>query len=418
MSGDTRFVTFGCRLNTYETEVMRGHADAAGLTDTIVFNTCAVTGEAVRQARQAIRKARRENPDARIVVTGCAAQIEPETFADMDQVDHVIGNREKLEPAPYAQMATGASPRIVVDDIMKVTETAGHLVRGFGARTRAFVEVQNGCDHRCTFCIIPFGRGPSRSVPMGVVVEQIRELAGEGHHEIVLTGVDITSYGGDLPGQPSLGDLVQSILNHVPELARLRISSIDSVEADEALFEALADRRFMPHLHLSLQAGDDMILKRMKRRHLAADAEAFCARARDIRPDIVFGADIIAGFPTETDAMFANSLAHVEACGLTYLHVFPFSPRPGTPAAKMPQLDGRTIKARARALREKGLACHEAFLVSEKGQSRSVLVEQTHLGRSEHFAEVRFASQQVPGEVIMARVSGHEGLALLGDRIQ
>ncbi len=418
MTGATRFVTFGCRLNAYETEVMRGHAASAQLDDTIVFNTCAVTGEAVRQARQAIRKARRENPKSRIVVTGCAAQIEPGTFAAMTEVDTVLGNREKLEPEPYMQLAIGKAPPILVDDIMKVRRTAGHLVRGFGTRTRAFVEVQNGCDHRCTFCIIPFGRGPSRSVPMGTVVEQIRTLAGEGHGEIVLTGVDITSYGADLPGRPSLGRLVQSILTHVPDLARLRISSIDQVEADEALFEAFAEPRLMPHLHLSLQAGDDMILKRMKRRHLVADAEAFCDRVRTLRPDIVFGADIIAGFPTETEAMFQNTLAHIEACGLTYLHVFPFSPRPGTPAARMPQVAKARIKARARALRDRGLKRHEAFLASEIGRSRTVLVEQPLQGRSEHFAQVKLSSPQVPGEIIAARVMGREGLALVGDRIQ
>ncbi|VAW10672.1 tRNA t(6)A37-methylthiotransferase, partial [hydrothermal vent metagenome] len=352
------------------------------------------------------------------VLTGCAAQIEPETFAAMAEVDHVFGNAEKLEPEPYAQLALGKAPAILVDDIMKVRQTAGHLVGGFGARTRAFVEVQNGCDHRCTFCIIPFGRGPSRSVPMGAVVEQIRTLVGEGHAEIVLTGVDITSYGADLPGRPSLGALVQSILAHVPDLARLRLSSIDSVEADEALFEALGEPRVMPHLHLSLQAGDDMILKRMKRRHSVAEAEAFCRRARSLRPDIVFGADIIAGFPTETDAMFENTLAHIEACGLTYLHVFPFSPRPGTPAAKMPQTAKARIKARARALRARGRMRHEAFLVSQMGQSRSVLVERPHQGRSEHFAEMKLSSPQVPGELIAARVMGREGLTLVGDRIQ
>ena len=415
MSKGPEFVTFGCRLNTYETEVMRDQTQERGLDDAIVFNTCAVTSEAVRQARQSIRKARRNNPQARIIVTGCAAQIGPETFAAMDEVDHVLGNAEKMQTAPFDLIARGEAPRVVVNNIDEVRETAGHLVRGFGARTRAFVEVQNGCDHRCTFCIIPFGRGASRSVPMGTVVAQIQSLVDEGHCEIVLTGVDITSYGADLPGSPRLGRLVQSILTHVPDLPRLRISSIDSIEADDALMDALANPRLMPHLHLSLQAGDDMILKRMKRRHLSGDAEEFCARAREIRPDMVFGADIIAGFPTETEAMFQSSLSHVDACGLTYLHVFPFSPRPGTPAARMPQVDRQEVKDRARRLREKGLARHEEFLTSETGQHRSVLIEQPQLGRSEHFAEVKLSSPQVPGALIAAKMMGRDGMALVGE---
>lgn len=340
-------LTFGCRLNAYESAVMRREAEAAGLENAVLVNTCAVTAEAVRQARQSIRKARRENPDARIIVTGCAAQTEAETFAEMGEVDLVIGNSEKLERGSYARVAEfgiDGSEKVRVNDIMSVRETAGHLIDGLEGHARAFVQVQNGCDHRCTFCIIPYGRGNSRSVPMGVVVDQIRRLVENGYREIVLTGVDITSYGADLPGEPRLGALVQKILKLVPELERLRISSIDSIEADDELMRAIAEEeRLMPHFHLSLQAGDDMILKRMKRRHLRADTIAFCEEVRRYRPDVVFGADIIAGFPTETDAMFENSLAIVDECGLTHLHVFPYSARKGTPAARMPQLDGGKI---------------------------------------------------------------------------
>ena len=352
-------VTFGCRLNAAESEVIRREAERAGFADTVVVNTCAVTAEAVRQARQTIRALRRERPQAKIVVTGCAAQTEPQTFAAMAEVDRVLGNAEKLSAAAWAQaraaFGVADAPKAIVNDIMAVRETAAHLVDAFTGRTRAFVQVQNGCDHRCTFCIIPYGRGNSRSVPMGAVVDEVRRLVANGYREIVLTGVDITSYGADLPGAPKLGTLVKQILKHVPELKRLRLSSIDSVEADRDLLDALAsDARLMPHLHLSLQSGDDLILKRMKRRHSRADAIAFCEQVRRLRPDMVFGADLIAGFPTETEAMFENSLDLVEECGLTHLHVFPFSPRPGTPAARMPQLARDVVKERARRLRERG----------------------------------------------------------------
>ncbi|MFA5898954.1 MAG: tRNA (N(6)-L-threonylcarbamoyladenosine(37)-C(2))-methylthiotransferase MtaB, partial [Hyphomicrobium sp.] len=336
---DPVVITLGCRLNAYESEVIRNNAVAAGLNNAIIVNTCAVTGEAVRKATQTIRKLRRENPASRIIVTGCAAQIEPERFAALDEVDHVVGNAEKMQAETFVGLSTEGSERVRVDDIMSVQETAGHLIDGYGSRTRAFVQVQNGCDHRCTFCIIPFGRGPSRSVPAGEVVAQIRHLVENGCREVVLTGVDITSYGADLPGKPSLGYLVRQTLKLVPELERLRLSSIDQVEADAELMRAIAEEeRLMPHLHLSLQAGDDMILKRMKRRHSRADAVKFCAEVRRVRPDTVFGADIIVGFPTETDEMFDNSLSVVDDCDLTYLHVFPFSARQGTPAARMPQV--------------------------------------------------------------------------------
>ncbi|MBN9353642.1 MAG: tRNA (N(6)-L-threonylcarbamoyladenosine(37)-C(2))-methylthiotransferase MtaB, partial [Hyphomicrobium denitrificans] len=328
-------ITLGCRLNAYESEVMRRHAQDAGLDDAIIVNTCAVTGEAVRQASQTIRRLRRDRPNARIIVTGCAAQTEAQRFADMPEVDHVVGNGEKMLAETFAGLSIASSARVQVNDIMAVREQASHMIEGFGSRTRAYVAIQNGCDHRCTFCIIPFGRGPSRSVPAGEVVTQVRRLVANGYAEIVLTGVDITSYGRDLPGVATLGKLVRQVLKHVPDLARLRLSSIDQVEADEDLMIALGEEeRLMPHLHLSMQAGDDMTLKRMKRRHSRADAIAFCERARALRPDVVFGADLIAGFPTETDAMFENSLKIVDECGLTYLHVFPFSPRRGTPAAR------------------------------------------------------------------------------------
>ncbi|MFP4004563.1 MAG: tRNA (N(6)-L-threonylcarbamoyladenosine(37)-C(2))-methylthiotransferase MtaB, partial [Alphaproteobacteria bacterium] len=345
----TDIITFGCRLNTYESEVMRAHAGEAGLEDAVIVNTCAVTAEAVRQARQAIRRARRNRPGARIIVTGCAAQIDPGRFARMPEVDSVLGNEEKLHARTFEEIGrTGVNEKVRVNDIMSVRETAGHLVPGFEGRTRAFVQVQNGCDHRCTFCVIPYGRGNARSVPAGAVVEQVRALVANGYREVVLTGVDITSYGTDLPGRPRLGSLVARILKLAPELERLRLSSIDSVEADETLVDLVAnEKRLMPHLHLSLQSGDNMILKRMKRRHAREDAILLCERLHRARPDIVFGADLIAGFPTETEEMFRNTLRLVDECGLTWLHVFPFSPRPGTPAARMPQLDGATIRARA-----------------------------------------------------------------------
>jgi threonylcarbamoyladenosine tRNA methylthiotransferase MtaB len=407
-------VTFGCRLNALEAEVMRNRAVEAGLGDAVLVNTCAVTAEAVRQARQAIRKARRERPEATIVVSGCAAQIDANGFAAMPEVDLVLGNAEKLAAQSYrpADFGVGATAAVKVNDIMSVRETAGHLVEGMDGRARAFVEVQNGCDHRCTFCIIPYGRGPSRSVPMGAVVDQVRRLAGNGYAEVVLTGVDITSYGADLPGTPSLGKLVRSILRHVPELKRLRLSSIDSIEADNTLLAAIAgEERLMPHLHLSLQHGDDLILKRMKRRHSRADAVRFADTVRRLRPDVVLGADLIAGFPTETEAMFANTLQLVDDCGLTYLHVFPFSPRPGTPAARMPQLDRGLVKARAARLREKGEAALLRHLAAEEGAVRSVLVEGNGLGRTEHFTEAEIGG--TAGTIVAARITGRTRRALI-----
>ena len=412
-------VTFGCRLNTYESEAMRRAAGAAGLDDAVIVNTCAVTGEAVRQARQAIRRLRRERPHARIVVTGCAAQTEPETFAAMDEVDRVVGNGEKLAVAAWASTRAALEADVVdgklaVTDIMAVKETAPHLVDGIDGRVRAFVQVQNGCDHRCTFCIIPYGRGPSRSVPMGAVVAQVRRLVENGYREVVLTGVDITSYGGDLPGAPRLGRLVKQILKHVPELDRLRLSSIDSIEADDDLIDALAgEPRLMPHLHLSLQAGDDLILKRMKRRHARADAVAFCQRVRRLRPDVAFGADLIAGFPTETEAMFARSLALVDDCGLAHLHVFPFSPRPGTPAARMPQVARPVVKERARRLREKGAAALEQRLACEVGARHQVLAESGGVARTGQFLAVRLAVPASPGAIIDVTIAGHDGRRLL-----
>jgi len=417
-------MTFGCRLNAYESDVIRREAEAAGLADTVVVNTCAVTAEAVRQARQAIRKLRRERPGARIVVTGCAAQIEPETFAQMGEVDRVLGNDDKMRAGAWTDtraafehadaFGIATEEKIVVNDIMTVRETAPHLIDGLDGRARAVVQVQNGCDHRCTFCIIPYGRGNSRSVPMGEVVAQVRRLCERGTREVVLTGVDLTSYGSNLPGAPTLGKLVRQILKHVPELPRLRLSSIDSVEADRDLLDVFAsDARLMPHLHLSLQAGDDLILKRMKRRHLRADAIAFCNEVRRLRPDVVFGGDIIAGFPTETEAMFARSLDLVDECGLTHLHVFPFSPRPGTPAARMPQVPREVIKDRARRLREKGAAALARHLDGEVGARRRVLTETCDVGRTEHFTQVRLNVPVEPGVIVDLTVAGHDGRQLL-----
>jgi threonylcarbamoyladenosine tRNA methylthiotransferase MtaB len=379
----------------------------------VIVNTCAVTAEAVRKARQEIRKLRRENPAARLIVTGCAAQTEPETFADMAEVDLVIGNTEKMQPETWGRLAggfIGATEKVMVDDIMSVTETAGHLIDGFGTRARAYVQVQNGCDHRCTFCIIPFGRGNSRSVPAGVVVDQIKRLVDRGYNEVVLTGVDLTSWGGDLPSEPRLGDLVMRILRLVPDLARLRISSIDSIEVDENLMQAIAtEPRLMPHLHLSLQHGDDMILKRMKRRHNRDDAIRFAEVARRLRPEMTFGADIIAGFPTETEAMFRNSLKLIEECSLTWLHVFPYSPRPGTPAARMPAVHGRDVKARAARLREAGQRAVAAHLAAQVGRSHQVLLESSRMGRTEQFAEVHFTSDQPEGQIVPAAITGTQG---------
>jgi threonylcarbamoyladenosine tRNA methylthiotransferase MtaB len=411
-------VTFGCRLNAAESAVIRREAERAGFHDTVVVNTCAVTAEAVRQARQAIRALRRDRPQVKIVVTGCAAQTEPQTFVAMAETDCVLGNAEKLGPAGWAQARAafdvGAAPKTIVSDIMVVRETSAHLIEAFAGRSRAFVQVQNGCDHRCTFCIIPFGRGNSRSVPMGAVVEDVRRLVGNGYCEIVLTGVDITSYGGDLPGAPKLGALVKQILKHVPELKRLRLSSIDSVEADRDLLDALAaDARLMPHLHLSLQSGDDLILKRMKRRHLRSDAVAFCESVRRLRPDIVFGADLIAGFPTETEDMFRRSLDLVAECGLTHLHVFPFSPRPGTPAARMPQLDGTVIKERAQRLRERGALALRIHLDAEVGATRRVLAESRDSGHTEQFTKVLLAESAKPGTIVDLKIAAHDGRQLL-----
>jgi threonylcarbamoyladenosine tRNA methylthiotransferase MtaB len=416
-------VTFGCRLNAYEGEVIRRQAQDAGLADAVVVNTCAVTEEAVRQSRQAIRSLKRQRPGSPIVVTGCAAQVAPESFAQMAEVALVLGNQEKISAQAWRQhgaaLARGpfdlaAEEKIAVNDIMTVRRTAAHLIDGLEGRARAFVQVQNGCDHRCTFCIIPFGRGNSRSVPMGEVIAQVRTLCARGYREIVLTGVDLTSYGANLPGSPKLGTLVKQIFKHVPEVVRLRLSSIDSVEADRELLDAFgAETRLMPHLHLSLQAGDDLILKRMKRRHSRADAIAFCQMVRRLRPDVVFGADVIAGFPTETEEMFASSLDLVDACGLTHLHVFPFSPRPGTPAARMPQIKREVIKDRARRLREKGEAALRRHLEAQVGARRQVLVESAELGRTEHFTRARFTTPMEPGMILDVTVAGHDGRQLL-----
>lgn len=412
-----KFTTLGCRLNAYETEAMKELSQDAGLENAVIVNTCAVTSEAVRKARQEIRKLRRENPDARIIVTGCAAQTEPETFAKMEEVDSVIGNSEKMKRETWAGMAAdfvGQTEKVQVDDIMSVTETAGHLIDGFGTRSRAYVQVQNGCDHRCTFCIIPYGRGNSRSVPAGVVVDQIKRLVDKGYNEVVLTGVDLTSWGADLPAAPKLGDLVMRILKLVPDLPRLRISSIDSIEVDENLMQAIAtEKRLMPHLHLSLQHGDDLILKRMARRHLRDDAIRFCEEARRLRPEMTFGADIIAGFPTESDAHFENSIKLVEQCDLTWLHVFPYSKREGTPAAKIPnQVNGAVIKARAARLRAVGEKQVQRHLSAQLGCTHQVLMENAHMGRTEQFTEVVFNAAKTEGALIEATISGIEGTQL------
>lgn len=412
----TRVITLGCRLNAYESEVIADLATAAGVGPAVVVNTCAVTSEAVRQAVQTIRKARRDDPAARIIVTGCAAQVETQRFAAMPEVDHVIGNGEKTKPETWAGLSLRDSERVQVNDIMSVTETAGHLIAGFGGRARAYVQIQNGCDHRCTFCIIPYGRGPSRSVPAGEVVRQVRKLAEAGYAEIVLTGVDITSYGADLPGAMSLGRLVRHVLDHVPELPRLRLSSIDQVEVDADLMHTIASEpRLMPHLHLSLQAGDDLILKRMKRRHLRGDAIAFCREVRRLRPDVAFGADLIAGFPTETEAMFANTLDLVEACDLAYLHVFPFSPRTGTPAARMPQVARTQVKERAARLRSTGARALERHLDRQTGRTLDVLTERNGIGRAQDFAEVALPAHLPPGTLAKTYVTGHDGRRLAGE---
>ncbi len=412
-----KFSTLGCRLNAYETEAMKELSQQAGLSDAVIVNTCAVTAEAVRKARQEIRKLRRENPDARLIVTGCAAQTEPDTFAQMDEVDAVIGNTEKMRPETWKGMAAdfiGQTEAVQVDDIMSVTETAGHLIDGFGTRSRAYVQVQNGCDHRCTFCIIPYGRGNSRSVPAGVVVDQIKRLVDKGYNEVVLTGVDLTSWGADLPAAPKLGDLVMRILKLVPDLRRLRISSIDSIEVDENLMQAIAtEPRLMPHLHLSLQHGDDLILKRMKRRHLRDDAIRFTEEARKLRPDMTFGADIIAGFPTESDAHFENSIKLVSDCNLTWLHVFPYSKREGTPAARIPQqVNGSIIKERAARLRAAGEEQITKHLSAQVGKTHHILMENPTMGRTEQFTEVTFNSTQTEGQIVTATIQAHTATQL------
>ncbi|UWR58047.1 tRNA (N(6)-L-threonylcarbamoyladenosine(37)-C(2))-methylthiotransferase MtaB [Phaeobacter inhibens] len=419
MTNAPKFTTLGCRLNAYETEAMKELSQQAGLQNAVVVNTCAVTAEAVRKARQEIRKLRRENPEAPIIVTGCAAQTEPETFAAMDEVTQVIGNTEKMQAQTWQQIAKGpdfigATEKVQVDDIMSVTETAGHLIDGFGTRSRAYVQVQNGCDHRCTFCIIPYGRGNSRSVPAGVVVDQIKRLVDRGYNEVVLTGVDLTSWGADLPATPKLGDLVMRILKLVPDLPRLRISSIDSIEVDDNLMQAIAtEPRLMPHLHLSLQHGDDLILKRMARRHLRDDAIRFCEEARKLRPEMTFGADIIAGFPTETDAHFENSLKLVSDCDLTWLHVFPYSKREGTPAARIPsQVNGSLIRERAARLRAAGDAQVQTHLTAAVGKAHQILMENPHMGRTEQFTEVTFAAPQIEGQIVTATPTGITGTQL------
>jgi len=425
-TGDDRLkvLTFGCRLNAYESEVMLRKAREAGLGEldggSILVNTCAVTGTAVKTAQAAIRRARRENPDARIIVSGCAAQTQAQTFGAMGEVDLVIGNEEKLHAQSYRALpdfGVNDTEKVRVNDIMEVTENAPHMVDCIGGQTRAFVQVQNGCDHRCTFCIIPYGRGNSRSAPMGAIVEQVKRLVDNGYLEVVLTGVDTTSYGADLPGSPTLGMLVQKILEQVPDLQRLRLSSIDSIEVDAPLMEAIAsEKRFMPHLHLSLQHGDDLILKRMKRRHLRDHSIEFCETVRALRPDMVFGADIIAGFPTETDAMFENSLSIIDECGLSFLHVFPFSPRPETPAAKMPQLDRGLVKRRAASLRAKGEDAYQKHLDNVFG-IHPVLVERGSVGRTEQFTVVE-TGDLPQGQIVEMAISGHNGKHLLGQVIQ
>jgi threonylcarbamoyladenosine tRNA methylthiotransferase MtaB len=423
-------VTFGCRLNTYETEVIRRDATAAGLGggdvgDVVIVNTCAVTGEAERQARQTIRRLKRERPQARIVVTGCAAQTNPDGFAAMQEVDRVIGNEAKMRGDTWVEaqrlfaapdFGIGREEKVAVNDIASVRETAPHLIEGFEGRARAYVQVQNGCDHRCTFCIIPFGRGNSRSVPAGAVVEEVQRLVDNGYREVVLTGVDLTSYGADLPGAPRLGTLVRQILKAVGGLDRLRLSSLDCIEIDPGLTDAFSDEeRLMPHLHLSLQTGDDLVLKRMKRRHLRADAIALCRELRRRRPGMVFGADFIAGFPTETEDMFSRTVDLIEECGLTFLHVFPYSPRPGTPAARMPQVARAVVKDRARRLRRHGEAALRRHLDAEIGQVRRVLAESNESGHSEHFTPVRFEYPVEPGCIVETRIIGHDGSRLIAE---
>ena len=412
MAKDPQLVTFGCRLNIYESEVMKSHAQKAGIKDAIIFNTCAVTSQAEKDARAAIRKARRENPDAKIIVTGCSAQVNPKMYADMPEVNQVIGNDLKLKAETWG---APSEEKILVNDIMSVKETANHLISGFEDHSRAFLQVQNGCDHRCTFCIIPYGRGNSRSVPIGAIVEQVRLLVSSGYNEIVFTGVDVTSYGPDLPGKPTLGQMVRRVLALVPELPRLRLSSLDPVEIDEDLWKLIAEEpRFMPHLHVSLQAGDNMILKRMKRRHLREDAIAMCSRAKSYRPDMSFGADIIAGFPTETEEMFQNSLRIVEECDLTFLHVFPYSEREGTPAAKMPSVDKAVRKERAKRLRDLGQQQLQKFLQANVGRDVSAIMEKNGVARAENFAPIKVGGTFEAGKLFNIRTNGVNGDALTG----
>jgi threonylcarbamoyladenosine tRNA methylthiotransferase MtaB len=416
---EVEVITMGCRLNIYESEIMKTHAEAAGLGRTVIVNTCAVTNEAERQARQAVRRARRDNPGAKIIVTGCAAQVNAKAFAAMPEVDQVIGNEEKMHAESYRDFGLGQAEKVRVNDIMAVRESAVHMIDGFEGKTRAFVQVQNGCDHRCTFCIIPYGRGNSRSVPMGAVTEQVRRLVAGGYAEVVITGVDITSYGHDLPGAPTLGQLCRRLLNAVPELKRLRLSSIDSVEVDDDLMHLIAhDERMLPHMHLSLQAGDNMILKRMKRRHSREQAIAFCRQVRERRPDMVFGADIIAGFPTETEEMFENSLRLVDECGLMFLHVFPFSARQGTPAARMPQVNGAVVKERAARLRAEGAVVRDRLQTVYDGTLVPFLAEKMEDGRivghSDHFVPVTVDGVLEAGQVGRMRVTGHTGGRLSG----
>ncbi len=408
-------VTMGCRLNGYESEIMRRHATKANHKQALtIINSCAVTSEAERHTRQMIRRKRRENPDARIIVTGCAAQIDPARYSAMKEVDQVLGNDEKLQP--HAFMDTHMHERVRVNDIMELRETASHMLDAFSEQTRAFVQVQNGCNHRCTFCIIPYGRGNSRSVPLGEVVSQVQLLVDQGYCEIVFTGVDISAYGEDLPNHPTLGSLVQRVLNAVPNMQRLRLSSIDAVEVDQALYDVIAsESRLMPHMHISLQAGDNMVLKRMKRRHSREDALEFCHKVRQLRPDMVFGADIIAGFPTENDAMFANTLNLVKEADLQYLHVFPYSVREGTPAAKMPQVDGVVRKARAAQLRAAGDVQLQAFLESKVGQVMQVLVERTGRGHSEQFADVLVPEHLPVGEIYTMIAIRMQGQSLIAE---
>jgi len=399
-------LTFGCRLNAYESEIIRNHTQAAGIDDLVIVNTCAVTAEAERQARQAIRRARRSKPDAKIVVTGCAAQINPEQYGAMDEVDIVLGNEEKLRAESWSALENG-EPEIRVNDIMSITETANHLISGFDDRARAFVQIQQGCDHRCTFCIIPFGRGPSRSTAVGEIVRQVRSLVENGYKEVVLTGVDLTDYGKDLPGHPSLGNLCRRLLMQVPDLPRLRLSSLDPVEIDDDLFGLIeTEARLLPYFHLSLQAGDDMVLKRMKRRHNREDAIKVCDRIRATRPDATFGADLIAGFPTETDEMFENTLAIIDECDLTHLHVFPYSERGDTPAAKMPAVPKKIRRERAARLRAAGEVQLSGLLKTRIGKTASVLIEKDNMGRCEQFLQVRLNQDVETGTIVNCQISG------------